>query len=335
MPACLVFESHLIRRFAGDGRYSVNSSGSVDEVGSIHTVQGYDQVSAVARNLADMQVRSETVRVLITVKASPQPSAKYGDTVCVAGIRVDGGRAEWIRLYPLPFRWMGVEHQFKKYDLIDVEVRRETKDTRPESYRPDIDTITVIDHLDNWKDRQPLMVRVPRSSTCDLSAAASDRHDAPSLGMVTVKSLERVRVEPFPGWSDAQKARIAAAANLAPLELFGDAAKTPPELKAPRFTVRYEYHCTADDCPGHTGQMLDWELTALQGRLHRQPDDAVRAAIEQRFHEQMFAPGKQTSFFMGNFEDARKRGSFSVLGAYYPPEGVASSIRLFDLDDSE
>lgn len=51
-----------------------------------------------------MQVMSETARVLITVKASPQPSAKYGDTVCVAGIRVDGGRAEWIPLYPLAFR---------------------------------------------------------------------------------------------------------------------------------------------------------------------------------------------------------------------------------------
>ena len=37
-----------------------------------------------------MHVRSETARVLITVKASPQPSAKYGDTVCVAGIRVGG-----------------------------------------------------------------------------------------------------------------------------------------------------------------------------------------------------------------------------------------------------
>lgn len=49
----------------------------------------------------------------------------------------------------------------------------------------------------------------------------------------------------------------------------------------------------------------------------------------------MFAPGKQTSFFMGNFEDARKRASFSVLGVYYPPEGVASSVSLFDLDGDE
>lgn len=282
-----------------------------------------------------MQVRSETARVLITVKASPQPSAKYGDTVCVAGIRVDGERADWIRLYPLPFRWMEVEQRFRKFDLIDVEVRREAKDTRPESYRPDIETITVVRHLDNWKVRQPIMGRVPSTSTCALSTAASKRHDAPSLGMITVASLDRLTIDPFGEWSDAQKQRIARAANLAPLSIFAEEAETPPELTAPRFVARYEYHCTEAGCPGHVGQILDWELTALQGRLHAESDARVKAAIAAKFVDQMFAPGRQTSFFMGNFEDARKRGSFSVLGVYYPPETVASSVRLFDLDSDE
>lgn len=272
-------------------------------------------------------------RVLITVKASPQPSARYGDTVCVAGIRVDAGRADWIRLYPLPFRWMGIEQQFKKFDLIDVEVRREVKDTRPESFRPDIDSIKVIGHLDGWKDRQPYMERVPRTSTCALSSAAAEHHDAPSLGMVTVKSVERLKIDRFGEWNEAQKQRIAAAANLAPLSLFGDTVNTPVELKAPRFVARYEYHCTAHGCPGHVGQVLDWELTALQGRLHRESEAVAIAEIEKKFRTQMFAPGRQTSFFMGNFEDARKRHSFSVLGVYYPPTGIDSSVGLFDLGD--
>lgn len=279
-----------------------------------------------------MKVQGERAEVLVTVKASPQPSAKYGDTVCVAGIRIDGGRSEWIRLYPLPFRWMGVEQQFRKFDVIEVDVRRETKDTRPESYRPDIDTIKVLRHLDDWNDRQPIMGKVPRTSTCGLSAAASQHHDAPSLGMVTVGSLDGVDVEPLDGWSEPQKQRIAAAAQLSPLALFDDATKTPPELRAPRYVVRYRYHCTREGCPGHVGQVLDWELTALQNRHVRDSDDVVKAAIEQRFRKQMFASGKHTSFFMGNFEDARKRASFSVLGVYYPPEGVATRVGLFELD---
>jgi hypothetical protein len=205
-------------------------------------------------------------------------------------------RADWIRLYPLPLRWMGVEQQFKKFDLIEVEVRRESRDTRPESYRPDIDSIRVLRHLDDWTERQPCMERVPRTSTCSLSAAAAERHEAPSLGMV-------------------------------------DVATIPAELRAPRFIARYEYYCRANGCPRHVGQILDWELTALQGRLHRELDMEAVAQIERRFRNQMFAPGRRTSFFMGNFEDARKRSSFSVLGVYYPPEGIGTRVGLFDLDE--
>jgi hypothetical protein len=46
----------------------------------------------------------------------------------------------------------------------------------------------------------------------------------------------------------------------------------------------------------------------------------------------MFSADRQTSFFMGNFEDPRKRHGFSVLGIHYPPGSVASSIGLFNLD---
>lgn len=279
-----------------------------------------------------MHVRSDSARVLITVKASPQPSAKYGDTVCVAGLRVDGGRAEWIRLYPLPFRWMGIEQQFRKFDLIDLEVRRETRDTRPESFRPDIESISVVRHLGTWAERQHYMERVAPTSTCILSSAAAKNHDAPSLGMVAVRSLERLTVEPFGEWSPAQKARIAAAANLAPLSLFGAEAVAPIELRAPRFIARYEYHCTSDGCAGHVGRILDWELTALQARLRSSSDADAIAQIQQKFSRQMFAAGRETSFFMGNFEDARKRHSFSVLGVYYPPQGIAARVGLFDLD---
>jgi hypothetical protein len=66
--------------------------------------------------------------------------------------------------------------------------------------------------------------------------------------------------------------------------------------------------------------------------LRRENDTDAIAQIERKFLTQMFARGRQTSFFMGNFEDARKRHSFSVLGVYYPPEGIGTSVGLFDLD---
>lgn len=48
--------------------------------------------------------KPETARILVTVKARPEPSEKYGETVCVAGIRLGTGSLHWVRLYPIPFR---------------------------------------------------------------------------------------------------------------------------------------------------------------------------------------------------------------------------------------
>lgn len=281
-----------------------------------------------------MQIRAEHARIMIAVKASPQPSAKYGDTVCVAGIRIDTERAEWVRLYPVPFRWMDGDQQFRKYDVIELGMRRAAGDSRPESYKPDIETITVVDHLEDWKHRQPYFERLRRTTTCELSRAATARHDAPSLGMVPVRDVTSLDFEVHPGWTDAEKAKIAASVERTPLSLFSDTTRTPHALRPPRFKVRYRYCCMEPECPGHVGQILDWELTALQNK-QRVSDDQLKKSIIQKFRDQMFSEGRKTSFFMGNFEDPRKRHGFSVLGVHYPPLGVASSLGLFDLTADE
>ncbi|MDQ2710039.1 MAG: hypothetical protein M3Z25_21535 [Actinomycetota bacterium] len=46
-------------------------------------------------------VWEEPMRVLVTVKAYPQPSRSYGETVCVAGVRIDTPTPSWTRLHPV------------------------------------------------------------------------------------------------------------------------------------------------------------------------------------------------------------------------------------------
>ncbi len=241
--------------------------------------------------------------------------------MCVAGIRIDGSRAEWIRLYPFPFRWMPEWVRFKKYDVIEVDVHRSARDDRRESYRPDIQSIEIISHLNKWKHRHEIVGKVTSTSTCELHRAALSDSKAASLGLVPVNSVERLEIVPFAGWSDAQLKRIADAENLAPLDLFGHGIDTPPELQAPRFTVRYRYRCSASGCPSHGGRLLDWELGELQRRhLKELTDDDAKREIEKKFLTQKFAANRQTSFFVGNFGDKTKRGSFSVLGVYAPTQ---------------
>ena len=61
------------------------------------------------------------MRVLITVKAAPNPSQTYGETVCVAGLRLDLDNVGWVRLYPINFRDLGDDSKFKKYDVVSAD----------------------------------------------------------------------------------------------------------------------------------------------------------------------------------------------------------------------
>lgn len=98
-------------------------------------------------------------RILITVKTYPTLSTKYGETVCTAGIREDGS---WVRLYPVPFRRLDEEQQYKKYDWIECELARSTKDYRPETRHPiDCGQLIPVGHMDtgaNWRERRRLLL---------------------------------------------------------------------------------------------------------------------------------------------------------------------------------
>ena len=63
----------------------------------------------------------EKKRVLITVKTYPTPSKKSNETVCTAGITENG---EWIRLYPIPYRYLNGEQKFRIFDWIEVSVAK-------------------------------------------------------------------------------------------------------------------------------------------------------------------------------------------------------------------
>jgi hypothetical protein len=103
---------------------------------------------------------SERISLLINVKAYPAISQKYGEVVCVAGIRTDTPQPEWVRLYPVAFRDLPFASRFKKYQHVDLEATKHGGDNRPETYRPNLDTLRVGDLLDtrrNWALRWPFI----------------------------------------------------------------------------------------------------------------------------------------------------------------------------------
>ncbi len=92
----------------------------------------------------------ENAKIFIVVKTYPSRSFKYIETVCTAGFREDGS---WIRLYPIPFRFCDYKNRYKKYQWIEAKIEKNTKDTRPESYRiVDVEKIKPGELIDTKKD---------------------------------------------------------------------------------------------------------------------------------------------------------------------------------------
>ena len=123
------------------------------------------------------------MKVLITVKAYPAISTKYGETVCTAGILENG---DWIRIYPLPFRKLNYKDRFKKYEWIELDLIRNTSDFRPESFRPtNLDDFRTVGFIppdgDAWDDRRKHVLKKVYTNLRTLITEAKDKNICTSL----------------------------------------------------------------------------------------------------------------------------------------------------------
>lgn len=263
-----------------------------------------------------MQSHTES-QILILVKASPQPSRQYGDTVCVAGADLTSGIPKWIRLYPVPFRYLDGEQQFKKYDVIRTRTRDAGADKRPESRKIDAESIARISSLNGWKKRAPWVEPLAGPTMCGIEQAAKANLNAPSLAAIRPASVKGVTFARHPGWTKDQLDRFEHYRNQG--DLFRE---SPPRLlDPPRLQVKLNFQCQEPYCKGHAPGIIDWELTALQHRYQGRTDGELKDAIRTNFYEKPFAPDRLPLIFVGNQEDIRRRASFTVLGLYYPRAG--------------
>jgi hypothetical protein len=260
----------------------------------------------------------ETAEVMITVKTYPNPSDKYLETVCVAGVRLDRGRPEWIRLYPVKFRNEDLDKQFKKYEILHLNgTYTQSNDNRPESFRPRQEEMLHVEHIgtrNNWLRRRQLVGELVGATTmCDLIAQnpkGGMGTPSPSLGLIKPVDVEVDVAEGDP-WSDPEQAKVDKAS--AP-DLFGTAMK--PLEPAP-FAIRYRYRCESPECNGHKQKVLDWEAGQAGRDWKKQHGEAkAREMLYGNWRDMMLAPERDVHFYVGN--QALHRGSFSVLGVWYP-----------------
>src|ERR1035437_8131869 len=124
---------------------------------------------------------SDTQRILILCKTYPSPSSKYAETSCVAGMTEDG---QLIRLYPVPFRLVSDEQQFRKWQWIEARIEHAYNDRRIESHRIFVDTIQCDSEplragKEGWPHRMELLSKLPVFQDLDAVEEARQANGAP------------------------------------------------------------------------------------------------------------------------------------------------------------
>jgi hypothetical protein len=240
-------------------------------------------------------------RILITVKTYPTLSRKYGETVCTAGIREDGS---WVRVYPVPFRRLNEEQQYKKFDWLECRLVRNTTDPRPETYRP-LDereleaAVGHIDTADNWRERRRLLLRSARVyDRLDDLIASAKANEASLAVFKPTRVLDFYWEEEEREWDPDRVRQMRQATKQ--YDLFADNTwrETFKLIDKLPFSFSYRF----EDAAGRTSdlQVLDWEAGALYWNCLRSTEGdepQALAKVRQKYFDEFLQ--KDLHFFLG------------------------------------
>ena len=266
-------------------------------------------------------------QVLIAVKTYPQPSGKYDELVCTAGFLPDG---RWIRLYPIPFRALPYQQQYEKYHWITLDVIRNFKDFRPESYRPKhgVEGIRLGEKLntkDGWAERKAYALKEVFTSMEDLLQRAKGE-EKKSLAVLKPREILDFVMKPTEReWKPEWQKR------LLQLNLFDRDEKGEGQKRRvlPKLPYKYFYRFLTEGDKNPRQLMIeDWEIGALYWKCFRRCGDEKEAnrLVQQKFYYE-FCSKNDLYFFLGTTLQYHNISAqpFMIIGVFYPPKPPSQS----------
>lgn len=248
-------------------------------------------------------------KVLITVKTYPTPAKKGIEVSCTAGITEDG---QWIRLFPIPFRFLGGQSQFKKYQWLEVAVTK-ASDYRAESYHPDLDSIKILGKplptSYGWQERKAIIMPLLAPSLCHL--IRTRKATGTTLGIFKPRQIRQfiIEKEEPPQWTEEELAILSQASFL---------DKKPFKLleKIP-YKFIYSFVCNDHECRGHRLSITDWEVGGLYRNCKARYGREWERYFRDRFETEMILK-YATHFYVGTL--AAHPDRWIIVGLFYPPE---------------
>lgn len=256
------------------------------------------------------------------VRTYPMPAHKGVEVSCTAGITDEG---KWIRLFPVPYRFLDRDKRFRKYQWIEVSVQKGS-DPRPESYRLFEDSIKIISTTplstrDNWAARRNLTSQLQAHCLCCLERERSS-NGLPTLGLFRPRNIEKLLIKKDESsWTQEQLHALQQG------HLFSRGPKK--QLEKVPYQFKYKFQCDEDECNGHTIICTDWEIGESWRKWSREYGNKWEEKFRNRYEKEMIEK-YDTHFFVGTHRIHPH--TWMIVGLFYPPRDKkkSASLPLFD-----
>jgi hypothetical protein len=219
-------------------------------------------------------------RVLVLVKAAPNPSKTHGETVCCAGVTA---AREWRRLFPVRFRHLSGERRFRRWEWVRYRWSRSRDDPRPESRRVHEESIApdgVIPERERADLLGPMILRA-------CSEATARGH-----------SLALVRPKGTRFYAKKKSVKDVAEEREAFVRAMRQGSLLDRELAAYE-PAPYDFRMKVEDADGHHDYGCgDWETAAAFFNLRRRyGEEAALRHLSEQYN--VVRPGRGMVLAMG------------------------------------
>lgn len=253
----------------------------------------------------------QTIELMVNCKTYPAVSQKYVETVCTGGVDRDG---TFVRLYPVPFRFLESGEQYKRWDVIRLQAYRDTKDQRPESWHLTSGSpIEIIDRITTDKRRWEWMKKTVHASADAMAEKGLTN------GCVEIEPLELYWKPDNKEWTAGQLNVIQQGDLFASKEqLEGLADRVPWQ-----FRLKYREKTTGRE---DDGKVLAWSLYQGVRRVRDKckDDEAAVETIAQKVRDSIFNSEKTTFAILGTHS---RFGHWMISALYHLPTAIIDKDR--------
>lgn len=227
------------------------------------------------------------------VKALPQASKTYGETVCCAGVTREGN---WKRLFPVRYRHLSGDTSFSRWDWVRFEYRSPRSDRRAESCAIQENSIQI----------DGKMPRAQRASFLNPIIIGSGKEAAEkgmSLALIRPRKTRFIYKRKKPEDIAEERDAFRRAANQTSL-----LDKELEQLEPSPYDFRFEFE---DENGPHNYQNGDWEAHAMFFNERKRANEASALQwMDHTFNE--VYPKAGMAFAIGN--QAKRPQTWQLLG---------------------